>query len=128
MNTVEQGRIGEIKSAAHLLSMGFEVYIPYGGNASCDLIVISPTEALFRVEVKSVKSRNKSGSYTVILKQTRPNRTGNKVKKFNASQADLLAVYVFPEDRVYLFETVKLDGKSVYTFTTTHGLLSVGKL
>jgi hypothetical protein len=111
MHPTELGRLGEAKIMAHLVSEGYEVYSPMFGNTSCDMIVIKNGE-VSRVECKSTSVKNRYGTYTLMLKKTRSNKTKNVVTNFDASTCDLLALYVGPEDRVVLMDPKSQDGKS----------------
>ena len=115
MNTIEKGRLAEAKVVAQLVELGYEVYLPFGGNTSCDLIALR-TGVLKRVEIKFTSDRTGPDSFEVSLRQIRPNRSGNKVKKFDATQADILAIFVVDTNDVILFEdTTSLHGRSSIT-------------
>lgn len=109
---MDKGTVAELKVAAHYAALGCEVYTPVGGKTSCDLIIIRDG-TMHRVEVKCTATVAAGcSSWAVSLRQIRPNRTGNTVKKFNANQCDLLAVYILPEDRIVEFDASTLDGRS----------------
>lgn len=113
MNSVEKGRVAEAKVVARLAEMGLDVFVPVFGNAFCDLVTLDPVTGYpCRIEVKYTSRVLDSGAVEVALRQVRPNRSGNTVKKFDASKSDLLAVYAFPFDGVAFISSATLDGRS----------------
>ncbi|MCA1841497.1 MAG: hypothetical protein LC723_14490 [Actinobacteria bacterium] len=115
MDTVETGRCGEAKIVAHLVVNGYEVYSPLFGNTSCDLIVLKDSK-IYRVECKTTAFTRESGRYEVQLRSVRHNKTKNTVHKFDASKSDLLAIYIAPEDRVIILNSIDYDGRSTVSF------------
>lgn len=111
MNTIQQGRVGEASILAEFVRQGYDVFLPQFGNTNCDMIVVKDG-LVYRVECKSTAAQTPSGKYTASLRQIRPNRSGNTVKKFDATKADLLAIYVVPEDRVEILDAKCYHDKS----------------
>lgn len=114
MNTQEKGILGQVSIVKYFVMNGYEVFSPVGDNASCDLIVLRDG-AMMRVECKATEASPNKKSWSVSLRQVRPNRTENKVKNFDASKSDLLAVYIIPEDRVEVVPSYQVDGKTCFT-------------
>jgi hypothetical protein len=117
MDTGERGRIGEASIIKFFVEQGYSVFMPMFGNAPCDLIVTLNNE-ISRVEVKAT-GYLKDKSYVVQLRSMRYNNTQTVSKKFDGSKSDLLAVYIVPEDRVVLFESKELDGRSTLSVRAT---------
>lgn len=111
MNTVRQGNLGVLAAAKYFAVEGYEVFSPMMENSSCDLIVIKDGVTQ-RVEVKSTRTGS-SKSWQVQIRQIRPNRTGNKIKKFDGAKSDLLAVYIVPEDRVVVIPSSEIKRSSL---------------
>lgn len=109
--TIEKGRIGESAATFYFTQNGYEVYLPVFGNTGADLVV-SKDGILYRVEVKSTSFKLPSGKYKVALRQIRPNRTGNTIKKFNGNSSDLLFIYVEPENRSLVLDSKNLHDRS----------------
>lgn len=129
MNSVDKGRIAEAKVVASLVAQGYEVYLPTFGNGLCDLITSKDGE-LQRVETKYVSRTRVPGSYEVSLRQVRANRAVMTVKKFSASNADVLAVYIAPLDAVVFLAAAPLDGRASVcvseAIVQTHGQMQHG--
>lgn len=111
--SVGKGRAAEAKVVAELVAQGIEVYLPTFGNGICDLVALSDG-VLLRVETK-YSGHLRAGGYQVSLRQVRANRSQMIVKKFNAANSDVLAVYVAPLDRVTFLPSAKLDGRTSLT-------------
>lgn len=114
MSSVDQGRIGESATVAYFVREGYEVFLPMFGNASCDLIVVKDGK-ISRVECKSTSVKTPSGKWIAQLRQVRPNRTGNTVKKFDANNSEFLAIYIVDEDRVVVLDSLVVHGNSTIT-------------
>lgn len=93
------GSLAEAKVIAKLVESGFDVFVQFSGKAPFDLVAYRDGKIL-RVQVKGTASKNRYGIYQVQLKAVRANRTGNTIRYFDASQCDVLAVYVEPLDKV----------------------------
>jgi Holliday junction resolvase-like predicted endonuclease len=110
---IKAGGLGEIAAAKHFLKEGYEVYSSVTDNSTYDLILLKDN-VLYRVEVKSV-SVEKNGKYEIQLKSVRPNRTGNKIIKFDNTKMDYLVVYIEPEDKVVVLEASSVTQTSMMT-------------
>src|SRR4030043_2095565 len=105
------GNLGELKVAAYFAELGYEVYIPWGGKSSSDLVVCIDGES-FKIQVKTSSVCN-TKSWLVQLKSVRSNKTGNKILKFDGNICDILAIYIIPEDKVHIiWDPLSLDGRS----------------
>lgn len=114
MSSVDQGRVGESATVAYFVKEGYEVFLPMFGNASCDLIVVKDGK-ISRVECKSTSVRTPSGKWIAQLRQVRSNKTSNNIKKFDANNSELLAIYIVDEDRVVVLDSLLVHGNSTVT-------------
>lgn len=120
MNSVEVGRLGEIKVITALVEQGYEVYTPFGGNTTYDLLAVKDL-GVYRVEVKTVMAKNKSGTYSINIKRTRHNSKGNTIYPFDNTKIDMLAVYIHPITSVMFLDPKEVS--SLYTLTIGEKLM-----
>lgn len=98
----QKGLRAEAEVLAHFVREGIEVFLPYADNGEYDMVVLQDG-VLRTVSIKYTSSQAPSGSWSVTLKNvSRRNHGGIHVKHF--SGADIIAVYIGPEDRVVLIE------------------------
>lgn len=98
----KKGLVAEAKVLAYFVEAGIEVFLPYADNGEHDMIILQDG-VLKTVSIKYTASKTPSGSWSVTLKNvSRRNHGEVHVKPF--SGADILAVYIAPEDRVVLIE------------------------
>lgn len=102
MDRKTKGRLAEAKALVHFIQEGYEVYTPFVDNTKYDMLLHKDGE-LLRVSVKYCNATLRSGTWTVNMKQSSRRANNNiDVKKFDASEYDLIAVYIHPEDRVHV--------------------------
>ena len=107
----QKGLLAEAKAIFELTKQGYEVFLPYGDCASCDLIALRDGK-LSRVSVKYV-SYAPDGSFLVELRNiSRRNHGEIAIKKFDSSAVDMVIVYIQPEDRVEFLDPKLIAGKS----------------
>jgi hypothetical protein len=112
MNTTHFGSIGEAKTITKLMEMGFDVFTPaFDRNTNFDLIAYLDG-ALYKIQVKSTATLDGKDSYMVHLRSCRPNNTSRKVKHFDPSLFDILAVYIKPLDTVCFIDPSEITNKS----------------
>lgn len=110
MTRREKGVLAEAKALAHFIAGGWEVFLPYAECGACDMIVAKGGR-LSRVSVKYT-STGAGASWEVELRSvSRRNHGAVAVKHFDAAAADLLAIYIGPEDRVAVLEAALLRGR-----------------
>lgn len=126
MNSVDKGNLGMISISKALTMQGYEVFLPLSENSSCDLVAIKD-QVMYRVECKSTSFSASAVSWGVALRQIRPNRTGNVVKKFDSAKSDLLAVYIVPEDRVEIFNSIDYHDRTTVTIKKHGYANSIGE-
>ncbi len=120
MNTSEQGRVGEALVVAHMVGLGYDIYLPAFGNAPCDIVAMRDGQ-MYRVECKSIAAKNKWGSYEAQLRRVRVNTTSTKIHHFDGKSSDILAVCILPEKRVILLDAIDYDGRSTVSFKPLAG-------
>lgn len=116
MHSTEVGRLGESYIMSAFIKMGAEVYLPFGGNTTYDMIVVNDG-SYYTVECKTASVRNKAGGYTVQIKSVRSNKTQNVIKPFDPSKVDILAIYLVPDDQVFFIETKEFKFNSLNAVT-----------
>lgn len=110
MNTNLKGNIGEAKALQYFISEGYEVYLPFGTASKCDLIVLK-NNITKRISVKTTTSKTSSGKYRVKIRQSKLNED----KPFDKNSSDILFIYVLPEDRVVILNSMEIDKISEIT-------------
>lgn len=110
MNSNLQGNIGEAKAVEYFINEGYTVYLPFGTAAKNDMVIEKDNE-IKRVSVKTANSKHKNGKYKVRIRQGKM----NKQIPFNPLSTDIVAIYVVPENRIVLKNSV--DIKSGFELT-----------
>lgn len=113
LTPAENSVIAEIKVASKFMEDGYEVFFPFGGKTSSDLVV-SKRGILYRVQVKSTSQKSHNNKWDVELKRIRHNRTTVKTYLFDNTESDFLAIWIVPIDKVVIL--------SSKTITTKHTL------
>lgn len=96
-----KGRVAEAKVIAYLASCGYEIYKPLFDNSKYDLLYLDSGNVI-KVSVKFCSTKTPSGSWRVEMRQVSRRKGHVQVDKFMASEYDFVAVYVEPEDKVYM--------------------------
>jgi len=109
MTRKEKGDLGEAKAMLYFVENGYSVFLPICHNLPFDFIVYKD-QKMQRVSVKSTSSSGNRVSWCVGLRNvSRRNYGAVCVKLFNNQESDVLAVYIIPEDRVVLFESLSIQ-------------------
>lgn len=116
MNSIDKGKFGESHVAAHFVAQGYHVFLPVFSYPECDMILMKDGE-IKRVEVKTTSSPTRHGGWSVSLRRIRNNGKHTVVHKFDGACADLLAVYILPENRVEVFDPSRLHGTTNLTIS-----------
>lgn len=107
--------LGESRVVSELIRQGYEVFTQLSGKSSIDLIAYKEN-ILSRVQVKATSTRTKANTgWSVQIKQVRPNRKSNKIKKFDSTTCDILAIYIQPLDKVVLMKSSEIKVTSALT-------------
>lgn len=102
----QKGDIAEAEAKIHFIKLGYEVYEPSTDNAKYDLLV-SDGGKILRVSIKFCNSQHKSGSWKVTMSNTSRRIDRIQTDLFDSSLYDLIAVYVYQEDRVVVVPASK---------------------
>ncbi len=103
MDKGKNGALGEAAVLKELIKQGYTVFTQFDGKSPFDLVAYKDN-VLYRVSVKSATIQKGKG-YDVELRQ----RGKDRSKDFDKSAADILAVYIVPEDKVVLLETSSIE-------------------
>jgi hypothetical protein len=107
LTTVGQGKIGLAYAIPALVEAGYHISIPLIDDCPYDLVA-DDGKKLHRVQVKSTRSKPYGSYYTVQLKHVHHNSSGNTIRPFDASLADLL-VCVCEDKSVFIIPTTELN-------------------
>ena len=117
MNTCDKGVLGEAKTIARLVELGYGVFLPLSGHAPFDIIAVSKIDnKTIRISCKACYSSNKNGSFDFSLRQITPNTKGCNIKLFDTMDCDLIACYIAPLDKVCFVNSKDIESKSTITF------------
>jgi len=105
-NTKRAGELAEILFLYQATARGMIVTQPYGDNARYDFAVDNGARFV-RVQVKSCGAPPRGNHYN--LNVGRHSQSG--AKPYLPSEIDILAAYIVPESRWYLFPVAFLDGR-----------------
>lgn len=99
MKTKNKGSIGELKVMVDLSERGFGVAQPHGDNLPFDIIAISDTFNMYKIQVKFISKRN--GTVTLKNQSNTETKTKRYSKQYNAKEVDYFAIYCPETDKVY---------------------------
>ena len=99
---------GEIRAMGEFAKDGFHVFNQVSGKAPFDFVAYRDGR-VYRVSVKSTCSTRRK-AFVVQLQQTRVNTKGAVARAFDASESDVLCVYIEPMDTVLFFRACDFDG------------------
>lgn len=107
------GQVSELKVMADLAAKGYHIFNQISGKAPFDIIVYKDN-VLKRISVKStIRDCNTIGKYPIELKRVRSNKTANTIHKIEEDEFDILAVYIFKEDKVIYLPIESVLGKGM---------------
>jgi len=98
MNKRQVGEVSELKVITELISLGYEVHLPWGDNARHDILVEINSD-FKKVQVKTLHSAKRDGRVVSELYTTNPNN-GNK-KQYSSDEVDAFALYYPENDNIY---------------------------
>lgn len=112
MNRQQKGLLGELNAQSYFIVEGYEVYSPINDNAKYDMIVVKD-ESIIRVSVKTTSMQQPNGKWRVELRNmSRRNNSEVVISYFNATKADILVVYIIPENRLVLIDATKITSNN----------------
>ena len=104
LTTKQQGNLGEVAALKALLQKGIKVSLPYGDNASYDLIAEDYSGKLLKIQVKSCDSQSRDGVYRFSISRKRINTQGNYQTSYSKNEVDLFILYAVDIDELYLLK------------------------
>lgn len=106
-----QGNLGLGKAIGYFVSKGYPVSIPLNDTQKYDLVV-EINNKLKKVSVKTSRNTNNGVSYSVQLRNTGGNRTGNvRQVDFDNTSCDLLFIYT-ADEKMYLIPAELIEAKN----------------
>ena len=96
-NPNKKGTLGEIAVCKELLQLGYEVFIEIGNHSKVDLIVLDEKFKTYKIQVKTVKSKNE----IVEVYSTKSCLNPKYNSTYTIEQVDIFAVYVIDKDFVF---------------------------
>lgn len=113
-----QGNAGLGKAIEYFTSHGMPVSIPLNDTQKYD-IVVDMGGRLARVQVKTSRNKQKSGSYEVLLKHCGVSGGRNIVTRFDKQGSDYLFIYT-GDGKTYLIPTESIAGTSAICVGTKY--------
>ena len=110
MKTKDKGDLAAAQAIAHFVSSGYEVSLPIGDRKPYDMI-IELDNALFKVQVKYAGFYSGSKRFKAALRTMGGNRSFSTVKKYTATDFDLLFVYT-ENGRKFLFPWKDIENRN----------------
>lgn len=98
MNRRQTGEVSELSVIRKLISLGYEVHLPWGDNARHDLLVEINSD-FKKVQVKTAYDGERDGRIETELSTSNPN-TGEK-KYYSSDEVDAYALYYHNLDTIY---------------------------
>jgi hypothetical protein len=105
-----QGNIGLGKAIEYFTSQCLTVSLPLNDTQGYDLVV-DFDGVLSRVQVKTSRNKQSSGSFEVLLKRSGGASGKHRIKLFDKTSCDHLFVYT-SDGRMYLIPTTAVDSTS----------------
>ena len=107
------GQVSELKVMADLAVKGYHIFNQISGKAPFDIIAYKDG-VLKRISIKSTtKQPNTIGKYAIELRRIRSNKTSNNIYKIEENEFDILAVYIFKEDKIIYLPIEIVLGKGM---------------
>ncbi len=96
--------LSQARVTSELARQRFDIFAELVGKSPFDLIA-HRDGILYRVSVESTMSQKRDrGSWEVLLKRVRSNKTQNHIHKFDPDSCDILCVYIEQIDKVCFFD------------------------
>lgn len=108
------GNIGEIKSIEYLIRLGYHCYTSASGCGPVDIVAIKADKVL-KIECKSsnyIKSTPTGQKCIVQLRSVRYNRNKIESRKFDASKSDICFIWIEQFQKLYIYDSSFLNGKT----------------
>ena len=107
------GQVSELKVMADLAAREYHIFNQISGKAPFDIIAYKDN-VLKRISIKSTtRDCNTVGKYPIELRRVRSNKTSNNIYKIEEDEFDILAVYIFKEDKIVYLPIETVVGKGM---------------
>jgi hypothetical protein len=103
-NPNKKGTLGEIAVCKELLQLGYNVFVELGGHSKVDLIALDENYKTYKIQVKTVKSRDEVVQVYSIKNCLNPKYNST----YTSKQVDIFAVYIIDTDSVFYVTTKEL--------------------
>lgn len=127
MRTKDQGILGEGQAIAKFVEYGIPISLPFGDNASYDLIA-DFNGKLNKIQVKT-STQVTDGRTIFELVKKRINSGESIRKRYTASEVDYYVLYSLPRKTMYLVPFEKTNGAGQFSIrfippknSQTHGI------
>ncbi|HRH43978.1 MAG TPA: group I intron-associated PD-(D/E)XK endonuclease [Pyrinomonadaceae bacterium] len=97
VNPNKKGTLGEIAVCKELLKLGYSVFFEFGNASKVDLIVLDDNYITYKIQVKTVDSKNEVITVYSIKNCLNPKYNST----YTTDQVDIFAVYVRNKDLVF---------------------------
>ncbi len=94
---IKKGTLGEIAVCKELLQLGYEIFVEMGNHSKVDLIVLDESYKTYKIQVKSVKSKNE----IVEIYSTKNCLNPKYNSRYSVKQVDIFAIYIIDKDFVF---------------------------
>ena len=117
MNKKQQGNWAEMAVIKEFLKNDFKVSIPFGDNASYDLIIEDKKGQLYKVQVKSTSYEKRKDVYAFKTTKNRINTNQSFKIHYTQNEVDFFALYNIVLDEIYLLKYDEIDSDDTYIRT-----------
>jgi hypothetical protein len=114
-HTKDKGDVGIGMVIANLMNNGIQVCLPISEHLPFDLVAISASYILRRVQVKYKSMRN--GKISLSLRNSYSDRRGTHIRRTERSSFDAYAVYCPETHKVYYISVAEIPDRLINTFT-----------
>lgn len=104
LNPSKKGTLGEIAVCKELCLSGFDVFVGFGNHSKIDLIVLDENYRTFKIQVKTVNSKNEVVEVYSVKNCLNPKYNST----YTTAQIDVFAVYVCDKDFVFYITAEEL--------------------
>ncbi len=112
-HTKTKGDVGLVLILADLTKNGFHVCLPLSEHLPFDLVAVSDTGRMSRVQVKYI-SPNRNGSLSLALRSVYSNSKGCHTKAHDLSLFDAYAIYSPEDQNMYYIPTSILGDRTAF--------------
>lgn len=107
-DTSLKGALAESKVKTDLISKGYHVATPDYNNLPFDIVLITPSFKLYKIQVKYTEFNN-NGTATLSLRNGHSTSNGVKKKIYKTSEVDVFALYIKNIDKCFYIPSSVLN-------------------